>query len=83
MTVTAERVSAFIFTNHILPARERGERTVIVSVRQVWRGLDGEFPLHLIRGVLGSMRFRNTYHLGLVAREGSRDDPEGTFIFNL
>ena len=65
MTITAERVSAFIFTNHIQPAQERGERTVTISVREVWKGSDGEFPLHLIRGVLGSMRFSNTYHLGL------------------
>ena len=84
MTVTAERLAAFIFTNHILPARERGEGIAVISAGQVWKALDCEFPLDLIRGVLGSTRFRNTYHVALVAREGLTEDrPVDTFVFKL
>jgi len=84
MTITAERLAAFIFTHHILPARERGEGIAMISARQVWKALDGEFPLDLIRGVLGSSRFRKTYHVALIAREGSAEgDPVESFVFNL
>ncbi|HEV2492194.1 MAG TPA: hypothetical protein VG204_03885 [Terriglobia bacterium] len=82
MTITAERVAAFVFAHHVVPARESGEHIVMIPVRQVWKALDGEFPLDLIRGVLGSTRFRNTYHLALVAAEGLEDPPD-TYVFKL
>ncbi len=82
MTITAERVGAFVFTRHILPARDSGEQIVMIPALQVWKALDCEFPLDLIRGVLGSTRFRNTYHLALLATEGSADPPD-TYVFKL
>jgi hypothetical protein len=81
MTITAERVSGFISTNHVLPARARGEGIVIISVRQVWKALDCAFPL--IRGVLGAMKFRNTYHMALVAGEGPTEGPVDPYAFKL
>jgi hypothetical protein len=85
MTITAERIGAFVFNQHVLPARESGEHIIMIPVRQVWKALDGEFPLDLIRGVLGSTRFRNTYHLALLAAEGSSEDsePPDTYVFKL
>ena len=55
----------------------------MVPTRQVWRELDGEFPLGLIAGILGSMRFRNTHHLALIAEEGSTEGPPDTYVFKL
>ena len=83
MTITAERVAAFVFETYIAPARERNEEIVMVPVRQVWKALDGEFSLGLIRGVLGSMRFRNTCHLGLIATEDSTKQGHETYVFAL
>jgi|GEM_PF-6053914 len=84
MTVTAERIAAFISAQYILPARERGQGMVMIPVRQVWRALDSEFPLGLIRGIVGSMQFRNAHHLALVAAEASTEDgPPDTYVFKL
>ena len=83
MTITAERVSNFVFSNYVLPARERGDEIVMIPVRQVWKALDCAFPLGLIQGVVGSMRFRNTYHLALVAEEGSGGDSPDTYVFKV
>ena len=83
MTITAERIAAFISANYVLPARQRSEAIVVVPSRQVWKALDSEFPLGLIRGILGSMRFRNTHHLALIAEEGSTEGPPDTYVFKL
>ena len=81
MTITADPISAFAFFNLILPARDRGQGTVMIGVREVWKALDCEFPLDHIRGVLGSMRFRNAHHLALVAVEG--DGEPDAYVFKL
>lgn len=83
MTITAERLSGYLFSEYVLPAREGHEEIIMVPVRQVWKALEGEFPLGLIRGILGSMRFRNTHHLALVAVEGSREQEPDTYVFKL
>lgn len=83
MTITAERLTAFISAHYVLPARESGEDIVQIPVRQVWKTLDGEIPLGLIEGILGSMRFRNTHHMALIAAEGSTEDPRDTYVFKL
>ena len=83
MTITAERIAAFISANYIFPARQRSEEIVMVPTRQVWKELDGEFPLGLIGGILGSMRFRNTHHLVLIAEKGSTEGAPDTYVFKL
>lgn len=83
MTITAERIAAFVSANYIFPARQRSEEIVMVPTRQVWKELDGEFALGLIRGILGSMRFRNAHHLALIAAEGSTEDPPDTYVFKV
>ena len=81
MTITAERVANFVFSNYVRPARERGDDTILIPVRQVWKALDCAFPLGLIQGVVGSMRFRNTYQLALIAEEG--DKFRDTYVFKI
>src|SRR5215472_14655436 len=81
MKIAAETIAAFVFETYVAQARERNQEVVMIPVRRVWKALDGEFPLGLIRGVLGSMRFRNTYHLGLVAIEGMTEEPHETYVF--
>lgn len=83
MTITAERIAAFISANYVFPARQRSEEIVMVPTRQVWKLLEGQFPLGLIGGILGSMRFRNTHHLALIAEEGSTEGPPDTYVFKL
>lgn len=82
MTLTAERIGAFIYANYVLRARDSGEEIVQIPAREVWKALDGEFPLGLIQGILGSMRFRNTHHLSLVAAENSTEDPD-IYVFKV
>lgn len=79
MTITADPISAFALSNLILPARERGQGTVMIGVREVWKALNGEFPLDHIRGVIGSMGFRNGHRLALIAVEG--DGEPDTYVF--
>ena len=83
MTIPADRLAAFIFETYVLPVRGRDEKMVMIPVRQVWKELKGEFPLGFIRGVLGSMTFRNTYGLALVAAEGSPEQAQDTYVFKL
>ena len=45
MTITAERITAFISANYVVPARQGTEHIVMVPTRQVWKELDGEFPI--------------------------------------
>ena len=83
MLVASDEIATFVYTTYILGAVGRGEGIVIVPVRQVWRAFDGTFKTDLIRGVLGSMKFRNTYHLTLVAAEGPSEDTLDTYVFKL
>lgn len=77
----AEYVGKFIFETYILPAAERGDRLVEMEVHRVSRDLN--YQPNLIRGVLGSMRFRNTYHLHLASTQGSPDGKPFAFTFRL
>jgi hypothetical protein len=83
MLLTSEEVANFVHATYILPARERGTGIVMVPVRQVWKAFDGAYKLDFIRGVLGSMKFRNTYHLSLVAAEGPAENSLDTYVFKL
>ena len=83
MTITTERLAAAIFSNYILPARERGEMTITISASRVRETLDGAFPLSQIRGVLGSMKFRNTYHLALLLSDDSTACPVDKYVFKV
>ncbi|HKS97548.1 MAG TPA: hypothetical protein VJV74_15645 [Terriglobia bacterium] len=82
MTASAAQLGPFIFQTYILPARSRGDATVIIPVRRVWKDLDGRFQLGQIQGVLGSMLFRNTYHLTIVEDDYPVDPPED-YVFKL
>ena len=64
-----EYLANFIYDSYIVPAQARGERQVTVPVLQVWKALDCMYTPDFIRGILGSMKFRNTYHLSLTSTE--------------
>jgi hypothetical protein len=77
----SDQVSRFIFEHYVLPARESGRGSVTIPAPQAWRQLNGAYSLDLIRGVLGSMHFRNTYHLTLVQSPGLEE--ADTYLFLL
>jgi hypothetical protein len=54
----ADYVGKFIFEAYILPAQERGDALVEMQVQRVSRELN--YHPNLVRGILGSMKFRNT-----------------------
>jgi len=83
MLVASDEIATFVYATYILAAVERGEGIAMVPVRQVWKAFDGAYKPDHIRGVLGSMKFRNTYHLSLVATEGSAEDALDTYVFKL
>lgn len=83
MLVTSDEVSSFVYESYIIPARERGDGIMTVPVLAVWKAFDGSYKQDFIRGVLGSMKFRNTYHLALVAAEGPSEGPVDTYVFKL
>lgn len=77
----ADYVGKFIFQTYILPAQERGAELIEMEVQRVSRDLN--YQPNLIRGVLGSMKFRNTYRLHLASTQGSPDGPPLAFTFRL
>lgn len=83
MLVASDEIATFVYETYIAAALERGETIFVVPVRQVWKAFDGAHKPDSIRGVLGSMKFRNTYHLSLVAEEGASEETLDTYVFKL
>jgi hypothetical protein len=76
-----EEIAEFIHQTWVRPARESGEKTVTVDVREVCQALSYTYSADLVRSVLGSMRFRNTYRLPLAATGGPSEGPPTTYTF--
>ena len=76
-----EDIGGFIYENYIRPARENGEKAVTIDVRDVCQALNHTYTADLVRSVLGSMRFRNTYSLPLAATGGPPDGLPTTYTF--
>ncbi len=76
-----EDIGEFIYENYIRPARENGEKAVTIDVRDVCQALNHTYTADLVRSVLGSMRFRNTYSLPLAATGGPPDGLPTTYTF--
>jgi len=80
---SAEHLGKFIYETYVQPARERGERAVTIHVDEVCQALHYIQSPNSIRGVLGSMKFRNTYHLPLVASDELKSGQAMLFTFRL
>ena len=80
---SAEHLGKFIHDTYVQPARARGDRVVTIRVPEVCQALNHSYSLNLVRGVLGSMKFRNTYRLPLVAADENGDGRPVTFMFKL
>ena len=78
-----EHVGKFIYETYVRPARERGEMVVTIHVDEVCEALQHAQSLNSIRGVLGSMKFRNTYRLPLVASNELKNGQAMIFTFRL
>ena len=76
-----EDIGEFIYENYIRPARENGEKAVTIDVRDVCQALNHTYTADLVRSVLGSMKFRNTYSLPLAATGGPPDGLPTTYTF--
>jgi len=78
-----EDIGELIYENYIRPARENGEKAVTLDVREVCQALNHGYTADLVRSVLGSMKFRNTYSLPLAATAGPPDGPPTTYTFKI
>src|SRR2546426_8849517 len=58
--VSAEYLGKFIHDTYVRPARECGDRVVTIRVREVCEALSHGYSENLVRGVLGSMKFRSS-----------------------
>jgi hypothetical protein len=76
-------IAEFIHENYIEPARRRGDKAVTIQPREVYKALDCGCSLSLIHGVIGSMKFRNTYRLTLARTEGPEDGLPTKYTFKL
>ena len=81
--VSAEYLGKFIHDTYVRPARECGDRVVTIRVREVCEALSHGYSENLVRGVLGSMKFRNAYRLPLVAGDEHADGRPAAFMFKL
>lgn len=81
----ADHLGRLIHEKYILPAYARGDAMIEISVRAVARDLNlGHiYSPHFIGGVLGSMRFRNNYHLLLAATKGAPERAPIAYTFKL
>jgi hypothetical protein len=80
---SAEHLGKFIYETYVEPARERGEKVVTIHVDDVTEALHYVQSPNQIRGVLGSMKFRNTYRLPLLATDELTNGQASTFTFRL
>ena len=80
---SVQRLGKFIYETYVQPARERGEKVVTIHVDEVCQALRYARSPNSIRGVLGSMKFRNTYHLPLVASDELENGQAMFFTFRL
>ena len=76
-------IAQFIHETYVDPARRRGDKVVTVHPREVHKALDWVCSLGLIHGVLGSMKFRNTYRLTLAGTEGPEEGLPTKYTFKL
>ena len=81
--VSADYLGKYIHDTYVRPARERGDRVVTIRVREVCQALSRGYSENLVRGVLGSMKFRNAYRLPLVAADEHADGRPAAFMFKL
>jgi hypothetical protein len=65
MRSPTDRISEFVHERYIRPALERGGKTVTIETSEVYFSFHRRYSLDLMSGVLGSMKFRNTYHVAL------------------
>jgi len=77
----ADYVGKFIFETYIVPAQQRGDELIEMEVHKISRDLN--YQAGLIRGVLGSMKFRNTYRLRLASTQGPPYGQPFAFTFRL
>jgi hypothetical protein len=76
--VLADHIAESVFRKYIRPALDRGDKSVTLKVSEVCFELDLPENLDLVCGVLGSMRFRNTFHLALESIEHPQGGPGAT-----
>src|SRR5436305_115667 len=80
---SVQHLGKFIYETYVQPARERGEKVVTIHVDEVCEALQYAQSPNSIRGVLGSMKFRNTYRLPLVASNELKNGQAMIFTFRL
>jgi hypothetical protein len=81
-----EYIGKVIYETYILPALNLGDRTITIKATEACQRLTQNFAfddVEIVCGVLGSMRFRNKYHLTLEAVEGQGGGIDTTFRFGL
>jgi 5-methylcytosine-specific restriction protein B len=86
-TPTADDVRAYVFTNYIAPARQRGDATVRIVAGDVHRALgfseEGSPRASLVCRTLGAKSFRRDYNVILRSREGPGIGMTTVFIFEV
>lgn len=79
----ADEIRAFTYENYIRPARERGERTVIIRAGDVHNAMGLKSRMPAVCGAIGTKKFLNQYNLRLVDREGPTCGANVFFTFQI
>jgi len=79
----ADKIREFVFMKYIEPARKQGRRTIIIRAGDVHEelGLFGRMPA--VCGVIGTEKFKKTYNVRLIKREGPTQGSNVFFTFEV
>ena len=79
----ADDVRDYVFEHYIRPARERGEKSVVVRVGDVHSALRYTNRLPLVCAALGAMKFHDKHRLTLPKTDGPMQSTTTTFTFGI
>jgi len=85
MATNSDRVREYVFNNHVLPARQRGQKHVDVVAGEVANAmkLTERNSMGLVCDALTTLKFQNEHGIALVKRAGSGHGANTVFTFSL
>ncbi len=79
----ADRIRQFAYDSYIVPARQRGEKSVTLRAGDVHTRMNLTSRMPAVCGAIGTRLFETQYHLRLIDRRGPTQGAEVTFKFEL
>jgi 5-methylcytosine-specific restriction protein B len=78
-----DEIRKFVLNHYVLPARERGEDTITLSVHSIQQAIGSEVAVEKICKALDTRLFLNQAIVTLIRREGSPQAADAQWTFGV